>query len=72
MDDREALRRWVEIWKRAGPELETIRRKEIENLDTLEDLACLEGAFNYATRNVPPEATSGLAEMQKWFTKLRR
>jgi hypothetical protein len=72
MQDREAMRRWVETWKEAGPALEAIRRKEIENLDTLEELAALEGAFNYATRNVPPDPTSGLVEMQKWFAKLRQ
>ena len=72
MDEREAMRRWVETWKRAGPALEAIRRKEIESLDTHETLAALEGAFNYATRNVPPNATSGLVEMQRWFAKLRR
>lgn len=72
MDEREAMRRWVETWKEAGPALEAIRRKEIESLDTLEEVAALEGAFNYATRNVPPDPTSGLVEMQTWFAKLRR
>jgi len=72
MDDREAMRRWVETWKQAGPELEAIRRKEIEALDTHEELAALEGAFNYATRYVPPDASSGLIEMQRWFAKLRQ
>jgi hypothetical protein len=28
MDEREAMRRWVETWNLAGPELEAIRRKE--------------------------------------------
>jgi hypothetical protein len=72
MDDREGLRRWVETWKRAGPELDAVRRKEIESLDTLETLAALEGAFNYATRNVPPNPASGLVEMQKFLAKLPR
>jgi hypothetical protein len=72
MDERDSMRRWVETWKRAGPELEAIRRKEIESLDTRETLAALEGAFNYATRNVPPDPNSGLVEMQKWFAKLRK
>jgi hypothetical protein len=72
MNEREAMRRWVETWKQAGPELEAILRKEIEEIDTLEEFAALEGAFNYATRNVPPDSTSGLVEMQEWFAKLRR
>jgi hypothetical protein len=72
MDEREAIRRWVETWKEAGPALEAIRCKEIEKIDVHEELAALEEAFNYATRNVPPDKTSGLVEMQKWFAKLRR
>jgi hypothetical protein len=72
MDEREPMRRWVETWKEAGPALEAILRKEIEKIDVHEELAALEGAFNYATRNVPPEPTSGLVVMQEWLSKLRR
>jgi hypothetical protein len=71
MDEREKMRLWVETWKRAGPELEAIRREEIEKADNLADLAVLEGAFNHAL-SVPPEPTSGMVEMQKWFAKMRR
>ena len=72
MDEREAMRRWVETWKQAGPDLEAILRKEIEKIDVQKELAALEGAFNHAVRNVRPEPTSGLVEMQDWFSKLRR
>jgi hypothetical protein len=70
MDERETMRRWVETWKQAGPELEAIRRKEVQELNTLEAIACLEGAFNYAVRNVPPRAHSGLVEFHEWLAKL--
>jgi hypothetical protein len=72
MDEREAMRRWVETWKQAGPELEAIRRKEVQELDTLETIACLEGAFNYAVRNVPPVPQSGLVQLHEWLAKLPR
>ncbi len=72
MDEREAMRRWVETWKLAGPEIEALLRKEIEKIDVQEELAVLEDAFNYAVRNARPEPTSGLVEMQEWFAKLRR
>ena len=72
MDEREAMRRWVETWKQAGPELEAIRRREVKELDTLETLACLEDAFNYAVRNVPPRPSSGLVELHEWLAKLSR
>lgn len=72
MDDREAIRRWVETWKEAGPVLDAILRTEIEKIDVQRELAVLEDAFNYAVRNTQAEPTSGLVEMQQYFAKLRR
>ncbi len=72
MDEREMMRRWVQAWTEAGPELEIIRRKEIQHADNLKVLATLERAFNHATREMPPRPSSGLVEMQEWFAKLRR
>lgn len=65
------IRRWVQIWKDAGPELEAIRRREIEEADNLQVLLALESAFNHATRTLPPRPSSGMVEMQDWFAKLR-
>jgi len=72
MDEREMIRRWVETWREAGPQLEAIRRREIREADTREVLASLEGAFNHATRSMPPRESSGMVEIQAWFAKLRR
>jgi hypothetical protein len=72
MDEREAIRRWVEAWKLAGPELEAIRRKEIEKINVHESLAALEAVFNYTLQTLPPRQSSGLVEMQDWLAKLRR
>jgi hypothetical protein len=72
MTEREAMIRWVETWKQAGPALEAIRRKEIEKIDPLESLAGLEDAFNYSLHALPPKESSGLVEMQRWFAKLRK
>ncbi len=70
MEERELMRRWVEIWKQAGPELEAIRQREIQELDTRQALESLESSFNYAVR-LPPRPSSGLVEMQRYFAKLR-
>lgn len=70
MDEREKMRLWVETWKRAGPELEAIRREEVRDADNLEVLDALEDAFNDALR-LPPRESSGMVEMQRWFAKLR-
>jgi hypothetical protein len=72
VDEREMIRRWVRTWKQAGPELEAIRRREIQQADNLSVLAALEGAFNHALRAMPPRESSGLVEMQEWFARLRR
>ncbi len=65
------MRRWVEAWNQAGPELEAIRRREVREADNLKVLALLERAFNYALRTTPPRPSSGMIEMQKWFARLR-
>lgn len=72
MDEHETMRRSVEAWRDAGPQLEAIRRREIRDADNLQVLAVLEGAFNHALRTMPARPSSGLVEMQKWFAKLRR
>jgi hypothetical protein len=72
MDEREDLRRWVQTWKDAGPELEAIRRREIREADNLQVLATLEEVFNHSLRTMPPRSSSGMVEMQAWFRKLRR
>ncbi len=70
MDEREVIRRWVQTWNDAAPELEAIRRREIREADNLQVLAALEGAFNHATRTLPPRESSGLVEMHAWLARL--
>jgi hypothetical protein len=68
--ERYAMRRWVETWRRAGEELEEIRRRELERMDTREAIRQI---FNSAeTFPRRPSATSGLVEQQAWFARLRR
>jgi len=42
------MRRWVQAWKDAGPELEAIRREEIAKSDNAKVLDLLEDVFNDA------------------------
>lgn len=65
------IRRWVETWKQAEPELEAIRRREVRDADNVAALAQMESVINYATRTLPPRPTSGLVEMQSIFARLR-
>ena len=72
MDEREKMRVWVQTWRQAGQELEAIRRREICEADNLQVLALLEDAFNHAASALPLRPSSGMADMQKWFARLRR
>lgn len=69
--DQEKIREWVRIWKQASPELEEIRRREVQEADNSLALAQMEPAFNLATR-LQLRESSGMVEMQRHFAKLRR
>jgi hypothetical protein len=71
-DEKADVRRWVETWKEYGPELERIRLREVRDEDNLLSLQLLARAFNHATRTQPPDSSSGLVEMQRYFDKLRK
>jgi hypothetical protein len=63
------VKRWVETWRRAGPELEAIHRAELQSVDTREAVRQLFGNYK-PTEPAPP--WSGLVEQQRWFAKLSR
>jgi hypothetical protein len=63
------MRRWVETWKAAGPELAAIRREEVRTMDNVLAVQQLGDCFNDATLNHPPRESSGLVEMQRLFAK---
>ena len=71
MTEQEMIRRWVRTWKEYGPELERIRLREVRDQDNLVSLDLLTPAFEHA-RTQPPDESSGLVEMQRYFAKLRR
>ncbi|MBI5242455.1 MAG: hypothetical protein HY922_02075 [Elusimicrobia bacterium] len=69
--DMDSLARWVARWKKAGPELERIRREELLHVDVAGAIEMLEDAFLSALRNFPPQPASGLVEQQRLFGRLR-
>jgi hypothetical protein len=62
-------KRWVETWKKAGPELERLRREELRRLDPEQSIALLCGPADYTVPPRAPKSTSGLVEQQRWFMK---
>jgi hypothetical protein len=69
-DERDQMKRWVDTWKRAGPELERIRREEVRQVKTGDAFRAFEGMALLMARNAPPKPISGLVEQQRWFSKL--
>jgi hypothetical protein len=68
--DLSLCQRWVETWRRAGEELERIRRAEIESIDTPEAVRQIFGGDGPALP--APSPTSGLVEQQAWFARVQR
>jgi hypothetical protein len=60
----------VETWRRAGEELESLRRREIEAVDTREAVRQIFGVGAQAL--AAPSPTSGLVEQQAWFARVQR
>jgi hypothetical protein len=61
-------KQYVEQWKRAGPELERIRREELKGLKY--DFPAVDSLLEIGDRFGQSRPTSGLVEMQKWFMML--
>lgn len=73
MDEKEKIRLWVETWKRAGPELEAIRRRELESMTDDETRRAVEEIHSWPVDcGLPPRTWSGLVEQQRWFARLHR
>ena len=67
--ERDPIRRWVDAWRSAGPELEAIRRRETEAVSTHEAVRqVFEGMESVFA--APAPATSGLVEQQMWFSRI--
>lgn len=65
-------RQWAQTWKRAGPELERIRKDELRQLDVFQAISCLCGPADYTVPPRAPKPTSGLVDQQLLFMKLPR
>lgn len=68
----EELKRWAETWKRAGRELERMRREELQRMTDEDVRRAISDLFSGAPPpDLESETTSGLVEQQRLFAKLR-
>ncbi len=70
--ERELTLRWIRTWAQAGPELEAIRRRELEAMtDAQAKAAALDLLSIPLPTDLPPRPESGLVEQQRWFSRLQ-
>lgn len=72
MDDaeRELTLRWIRTWAQAGPELEAIRRRELEAMTDADVRAHVQALFTgWPLSDTGLARESGLVEQQRWFAK---
>ncbi len=60
-------KRWVQAWRKAGPLLEEVRRRELRELDAGRAVGLLCGPANYQIAPRAAKPISGLVEQQRWF-----
>jgi hypothetical protein len=60
---------WIHHWKNAGEIMERSRRTRLLNVNVQQAIENLDDAFESALLNSPIKLTSGLVEMQSWFTR---
>ena len=72
LEQIEQGREWVAAWKRAGPELERVRREELRALDSYRAISLLMGPADYTVEPRAARPGSGLVEQQRLFRALRR
>ncbi len=70
--EREAARRFVEKWQKAGPAMEKIRREELRNFKHSENINMIDALFAIGAKMAKPRTTSGMVEMQRIFAKARK
>lgn len=70
-DERAAIARWVATWRRAGRELEELRRARLSQMSVAEMQRSIQAIFSGDTPPPPLRASSGLVEMQRLLARLR-
>lgn len=71
VEERAHAQKCVDAWRRAGPELERMRREDIRNADTMLSIPAFDGLFEGAIRDFPAKPMSGLVEQQRCFRRTK-
>jgi hypothetical protein len=69
---RDEAKKYVEQWRRAGPELEKVRREELRNLTDEDVRAQIHALLELTKLYAGDRRSSGLVDQQRIFQKARR
>ena len=72
VEERAHAQKCVDAWRRAGPELERMRREDIRHADTMLSIPAFDGLFEGAIRDFPAKPTSGLVEQQHYYRRTKQ
>ncbi len=68
MNHRDAMKKWVQTWNRAGKVLDSVKIQELRAKDYYsKNLSQLNDMLQYASEHRTERKTSGLVIMQKYF-----
>ena len=68
-----AIKKWIDGWEKTQVKLNSIKSEEMRKEDYLfNSLNSLTDIFNFSLIHSIPSQTSGLVEMQKYFSNLPR
>ncbi len=69
---RSDMKEFVEHWKRIGPKLAEIRRRELREFNYEQNLPLIDALMQIGCDMAVPRKTSGLVELQRRLGKLKR
>lgn len=72
MTDRSDMKKFVDTWKRAGPELERIRREEMDALSLSDFIEAMDISFKMVWADTPLPTTSGLIQFHAILSRSRK
>ena len=65
------IKYWVDNWEKADIALKSIKKRELRSFDYNENLKIIDQMLQWAIEHQQIRYTSGLAEQQYYFKKLR-
>ena len=70
--DSANMKRWVDAWRLAGPELQRIQDEELRAYSHEDNWLIIDGLLELGAAHAVPREISGLVEQQRLFQRARK